>query len=86
MRCLNSQPYTFLDEAPLEERRARAVQVRRALPAEDAAGLGALDASAIEQVVADARPLIRDAEELHDWLLTSVLVPAEGVPAHLLPS
>ncbi|HEY1905640.1 MAG TPA: DEAD/DEAH box helicase [Myxococcaceae bacterium] len=81
---LNSQPYTFLDDAPLEERRARAVQVRRALPAEDAAGLGALDASAIEQVVADARPLIRDAEELHDWLLTSVLVPAEGVPEHLL--
>ena len=81
---LNSQPYTFLDDAPLEERRARAVQVRRALPAEDAAGLGALDASAIEQVVADARPLIRDAEELHDWLLAAVLVPAEGVPAHLL--
>ena len=81
---LNSQPYTFLDDAPLEERRARAVQVRRALPAEDAAGLGALDASAIEQVVADARPLIRDAEELHDWLLAAVLVPAEGVPAHLV--
>ncbi len=81
---LNSQPYTFLDEAPLEERRARAVQVRRSLPAEDAAGLGALDASAIEQVVADARPLIRDAEELHDWLLAAVLVPIEGVPSHLL--
>ena len=80
---LNSQPYTFLDDAPLEERRARAVQVRRALPAEDAAGLGALDASAIEQVVADARPLIRDAEELHDWLLAAVVVPAEGVAAHL---
>ena len=81
---LNSQPYTFLDDAPLEERRARAVQVRRGLPAEDAAGLGALDASAIEQVVADARPLIRDAEELHDWLLAAVLVPGEGVPAHLV--
>ncbi len=81
---LNSQPYTFLDDAPLEERRARAVQVRRALPAEDAAGLGALDASAIEQVIADARPLVRDAEELHDWLLAAVLVPAEGVPPHLL--
>jgi ATP-dependent Lhr-like helicase len=81
---LNSQPYTFLDEAPLEERRARAVQVRRSLPAEDAAGLGALDASAIERVVADARPLVRDAEELHDWLLAAVLVPIEGVPRHLL--
>jgi ATP-dependent Lhr-like helicase len=80
---LNSQPYTFLDDAPLEERRARAVQVRRSLPVEDAAGLGALDASAIEQVVADARPLVRDAEELHDWLLAAVLVPAEAVPAHL---
>ena len=27
---------------------------------------------------------MRDAEELHDWLLTAVLVPAEGVPPHLL--
>src|SRR5262249_12355817 len=47
-------------------------------------GLGALDASAIEQVVADARPLIRDAEELHDWLLAAVVVPAEGMPGHLV--
>jgi ATP-dependent helicase Lhr and Lhr-like helicase len=80
---LNSQPYTFLDDAPLEERRARAVQVRRSLPAEDAAGLGALDASAIQQVVADARPLVRDAEELHDWLLAGILVPLESAPVHL---
>jgi ATP-dependent helicase Lhr and Lhr-like helicase len=83
---LNSQPYTFLDEAPLEERRARAVQVRRSLPAEDAAGLGALDASAIQQVVSDARPLVRDPEELHDWLLSSVLVPVEGVAGELAAS
>jgi len=34
---LNSAPYTYLDDAPLEERRARAVSVRRTLPAEDAA-------------------------------------------------
>jgi ATP-dependent Lhr-like helicase len=81
---LNSQPYTFLDDAPLEERRARAVQVRRSLPAEDAAGLGALDASAIQQVVADARPLVRDAEELHDWLLAGILVPSEAAPLHLV--
>jgi ATP-dependent Lhr-like helicase len=81
---LNSQPYTFLDDAPLEERRARAVQVRRSLPAEDAAGLGALDASAIQQVVTDARPLVRDAEELHDWLLAGILVPSEAAPLHLV--
>jgi ATP-dependent Lhr-like helicase len=29
---LNSKPYTFLDDAPLEERRTRAVSLRRGLP------------------------------------------------------
>ncbi|MFZ1136530.1 MAG: DEAD/DEAH box helicase, partial [Candidatus Korobacteraceae bacterium] len=29
---LNANPYAFLDDAPLEERRARAVQMRRVLP------------------------------------------------------
>src|SRR5260370_1711723 len=29
---LNSNPYAFLDDAPLEERRARAVELRRTLP------------------------------------------------------
>ena len=29
---VNSEPYTFLDDAPLEERRARQVQLRRGLP------------------------------------------------------
>ena len=32
---LNANPYTFLDDAPLEERRSRAVSVRRGLPARD---------------------------------------------------
>ncbi|HMK74041.1 MAG TPA: DEAD/DEAH box helicase, partial [Myxococcaceae bacterium] len=81
---LNSQPYTFLDDAPLEERRARAVQVRRSLPAEDAAQMGALDADAIHQVVSDARLPVRDPDELHELLLQGVLVPAEGLePAFL---
>ena len=30
-RILNANPYAFLDDAPLEERRARAVMVRRTL-------------------------------------------------------
>src|SRR5690606_8801032 len=34
-QMLNSQPYTFLDGAPLEERRARAVALRRTLAPED---------------------------------------------------
>jgi len=83
---LNSQPYTFLDDAPLEERRARAVQVRRSLPAEDARDMGALDADAIHQVVLDAQPLVRDADELHELLLQGVLVPEEGLEPSFLKS
>jgi len=41
---LNSNPYTFLDDAPLEERRARAVMTRRTLSAKDLEAFGALDA------------------------------------------
>ncbi|MCA3016657.1 MAG: DEAD/DEAH box helicase, partial [Myxococcaceae bacterium] len=64
-QMLNSAPWSFLDEAPLEERRARAVSVRRALPSADEAAFGALDPAAIAQVVDEARPVIRDDEELH---------------------
>jgi ATP-dependent Lhr-like helicase len=64
---LNSRPYTFLDDAPLEERRTRAVQMRRGLPVE-ARALAALDAAAIARVRAEAKPEPRDADELHDWL------------------
>ena len=66
---LNARPYAFLDDAPLEERRAQAVQTRRA-GKPSAADLGALDASAIARVIDEARPDPRDAEELHDVLLT----------------
>ncbi len=72
---LNSNPYAYLDDAPLEERRARAVQLRRTLPAEDAGSVGALDAAAIEQVAAESWPVVRDADELHDALLTLILLP-----------
>jgi hypothetical protein len=68
-QMLNSAPYTYLDDAPLEERRARAVTVRRTLPAGDQAAFGALDADAIISVINDAQPLVRDEEELHDALL-----------------
>ena len=83
---LNSQPYTFLDDAPAEERRARAVRVRRTLPPEDAAAMGALDVDAINLTISDARPLIRDCDELHDALLQLVVMPEDGVdPAHVGP-
>ncbi len=51
---LNANPYAYLDDAPLEERRARAVQMRRTLPADYAEGAGALDPAAIAQVAAEA--------------------------------
>ena len=62
---LSSRPYTFLDDAPLEERRTRAVQLRRGLPVE-ARDLGALDPDAIARVRAEAQPDPRDADELLD--------------------
>ncbi len=66
---LNARPYAFVDDAPLEERRTQAVQTRRAgdRAAED---LGRLDASAIARVREEQRPDPRDADELHDVLLT----------------
>jgi ATP-dependent Lhr-like helicase len=75
---LNSNPYTYLDDAPLEERRARAVSLRQAMP-ELAGGLGALDPAAIAEVRAQAWPDVRDADELHDALLSMGLVPRAEV-------
>ncbi|MCL6500159.1 MAG: DEAD/DEAH box helicase, partial [Firmicutes bacterium] len=71
---LSANPYAFLDDAPLEERRARAVSLRRVDP-ELAAGPGALDPDAIEEVRAQARPDVRDADELHDLLQTVTFLP-----------
>ncbi|MBK6518239.1 MAG: DEAD/DEAH box helicase [Polyangiaceae bacterium] len=73
---LGSKPYAFLDDAPLEERRARAVSLRRSLP-ESQRDLGALDASAIERVAEQARPEPRSAEELHELLLSLLAAPLE---------
>lgn len=75
---LNANPYAFLDDAPLEERRARAVEMRRTLPPELATQMGALDPSAIEEVARESWPVVRDADELHDALLTLVWVPRDA--------
>jgi ATP-dependent Lhr-like helicase len=74
-QILNAMPYAFLDDAPLEERRARAVALRRALP-EDARELGRLDPEAIRAAADDAWPAPRDADELHDALLGLLILPA----------
>lgn len=75
---INANPYAFLDDAPLEERRTRAVQLRRGLPpsitqAEDS--VGALDEAAIAAASEEVAPTVRDADELHDALLALWLVP-----------
>jgi ATP-dependent Lhr-like helicase len=72
---LNANPYAYLDDAPLEERRARAVEMRRVLPASVLEEVGALDPAAIAQVQQEAWPDVRDADELHDVLHTMVMVP-----------
>jgi ATP-dependent Lhr-like helicase len=84
---LNANPYAFLDDAPLEERRTRAVSVRRGLPASVVERIGGLDPDAALAVVAEAQPDARDADELHDLLLDVGVWPerlgiASGLEGH----
>ncbi|HXN54137.1 MAG TPA: DEAD/DEAH box helicase [Candidatus Acidoferrum sp.] len=72
---LNANPYAYLDDAPLEERRARAVEMRRVLPETVLSEIGRLDPAAIASVRDDAWPDVRDAEELHDALLSLIALP-----------
>jgi ATP-dependent Lhr-like helicase len=78
---LNANPYAYLDDAPLEERRARAVQMRRILPESVLEEVGKLDQAAVAQVREEAWPDVRDADELHDVLHTLIGLPAWGQPA-----
>jgi ATP-dependent Lhr-like helicase len=87
---LTGKPFTFLDGAPLEERRTRAVAVPRGLGPLDANGLppglpvspselGPLDPGASAEVLDQIGPRPRDPDELHDLLLSLVL--CRAVPA-----
>jgi ATP-dependent Lhr-like helicase len=75
---LNANPYAFLDDAPLEERRTRAVQMRGSLRADYADGAGALDADAIARVAEEAWPPMRDADELHEALCGLMVLPVSS--------
>jgi ATP-dependent helicase Lhr and Lhr-like helicase len=66
---LSAQPYAFLDDAPLEERRTQAVMSRRILDVRTADELGALDPDAIARVRDEAWPQPSSAEEVHEALL-----------------
>ncbi len=78
---VNARPYAFLDDAPAEERRTLAVQTRHFASPTDADQLARLDPAAIAQVRDEARPLIRDADELADALaIHGFLTEAETQP------
>src|ERR1700730_10491670 len=72
---LNANPYASLDDAPLEERRARAVEMRRALPESVLSEIGRLDPHAIAEVREESWPDVRSADELHDVLQDFVAFP-----------
>ena len=80
---LNANPYAYLDDAPIEERRARAVSLRRVMPETVLTDIGRLDPAAIAQVREEAWPDVRDADELNEALQVFVAVPEEFAPAAL---
>ena len=83
LEVLSARPYAYLDDAPLEERRAQAVMSRRWLAPEEAADIGRLDPEAIARVRAEAWPEAANTDELHDalvWLGFLTLGEAEKQP------
>ncbi|MCB1746370.1 MAG: DEAD/DEAH box helicase [Gammaproteobacteria bacterium] len=77
LAVLNANPYAFLDDAPLEERRTQAVSGRRWLDPATADDLGRLDAAAIARVREEVWPRPRDADEMHEAVLLLGFVPEE---------
>ena len=73
---LNANPYAFLDDAPLEERRARALALRRQLPLKELADLTNLSDDAITKIGQEAWPIVRDHDELFDALIQLLWIPA----------
>ena len=77
---LNSNPYAFLDGGELQDRRTRAVSTRRSMTVESVSDLGRLDPAAIDAVRQEAQPPVRSADELHDVLLSRIVLPADELP------
>jgi ATP-dependent Lhr-like helicase len=72
---LNANPYAFLDEAGLEERRAKATSLSRTIPDSILQQSGHLDQHAIDTVRRELWPDLRDEHELHDLLQSLVILP-----------
>ncbi len=82
---LGAQPYAFLDDAPLEERRTQAVLARRWSDPESADDLGALDPAAIAEVREEAWPRVRDADEMSEALNSLAGINLSEVPDEWRP-
>ncbi|POA28981.1 MULTISPECIES: DEAD/DEAH box helicase [unclassified Pseudomonas] len=80
---LSARPYTFLDDAPLEERRTQAVLNRRWSDPQSTDDLGALDAEAIQSVHDEAWPLPTNVDEMHEALMS--LAAISGAEAQANP-
>jgi ATP-dependent Lhr-like helicase len=79
---LNSAVYTFLDDAPLEERRTRAVYTRRATEVRNADDLGALDPAAIQRVREEAWPVANTPDEMYDALMVAGYIKETEMAPH----
>jgi len=79
---LSARPYTFLDDAPLEERRTQAVLNRRWSDPQSTDDLGALDADAINAVREEAWPTPNSADEMHEALMSLACISDREVEAN----
>ncbi len=79
LQLIHAAPYAFLDDTPAEERRTRAVKTRPGQLTVDSVLAhtpeAGLDPQAVAAVRAQAWPRMRDADELHDALLTLYYLP-----------
>lgn len=74
---INANPYAFLDDAEVAERRTRALHQRRSFSLDTFNELTKLDDEAIKVVREQAFPTIRDENELHEALYNFILYPAK---------
>lgn len=76
---INAKPYAFLDDAPAEERRTRAIKNRRWLDPAEAKELGKLNPEAIKIVKQEAWPEAASSDDLHDALVILGVLTQEEV-------
>jgi ATP-dependent Lhr-like helicase len=74
---LSARPYAFLDGEELQNRRTGAVVLPRGVPT-DLRMVAGLDPAAVERVRVEVAPSPASPDELHELLVSAVLVPPRG--------